>query len=128
MLDFKIIKLDLNQSYFFGEVEFRSDIYKVNIQNERRGKVLRLPFPIEVKSERLVVRASSSEGELFVEDYVVNPNDSESDFEIFWANDGHAHDMLYIDRENENDGGGHFSYSKNNGDYVIAILARCEIF
>ena len=34
MLDFKIIKLDLNQSYFFGEVEFRSDIYKVNIQND----------------------------------------------------------------------------------------------
>ncbi len=66
--------------------------------------------------------------ELFVEEYLANPNDSESDFEVFWANDGHAHDMLYTDRENENDGGGHFSYSKNNGDYVIAILARCEIF
>ena len=77
MLNFKIIKLNINQSYFFGEVEFRSDKYKVNIQNERRGKVLRLPFPIEVKSERLVVRASSSEGELFVEDYLPYKGESE---------------------------------------------------
>ena len=62
MLDFKIIKLDLNQSYFFGEVEFRSDIYKVNIQNERRGKVLKLPFPLESKKDRIVVRVSGPEG------------------------------------------------------------------
>ena len=52
MLNFKITKLDINQSYFFGEVEFRSDKYKVNIQNERRGKVLRLPFQIDSKKEK----------------------------------------------------------------------------
>ena len=54
MLDFKIIKLNINQSYFFGEVEFRSDVYKVNIQNERRGKVLKLPFEIKSKSEKIL--------------------------------------------------------------------------
>ena len=35
MLDFKITELNINQSNFFGEVEFRSDEYKVNIQNEK---------------------------------------------------------------------------------------------
>ena len=57
MLNFKITNLDINQSYFFGEVEFRSDKYKVNIQNERRGKVLRLPFQIDSKNEKIIVRA-----------------------------------------------------------------------
>ena len=54
MLDFKITKLDLNQSNFFREVEFCSDTYKINIQNERREKVLRLPFPIESKKTGLL--------------------------------------------------------------------------
>ena len=44
MLSFKITKLDIFQSYFFGEVEFRSEEFKINIQNQRRGKVLKLPF------------------------------------------------------------------------------------
>ena len=70
MLEFKIIKLNINQSYFFGEVEFRTDKYKVNIQNERRGKVLRLPFQIESKSEKIIVRVSGPQGVLFVEDYL----------------------------------------------------------
>ena len=51
MLEFQITKLDIFQSYFFGEVEFRSDPYKVNIQNQRRGKVLKLPFEIKPKRE-----------------------------------------------------------------------------
>ena len=55
MLDFKIIKLDLNQSYFFGEVEFRSDMYKVNIQNERREKVLKLHFRLSQKKTELLL-------------------------------------------------------------------------
>ena len=76
MLNFKITKLDINQSYFFGEVEFRSDKYKVNIQNERRGKVLRLPFEIDAKNERVIVRASGP-GELFVEDYLPYKGESE---------------------------------------------------
>ena len=56
MLNFKIIKLDIFQSYFFGEVEFRSDKFKMNVQNQRRGKVLKLPFEIRPKSEKVVVR------------------------------------------------------------------------
>ncbi|HJM00979.1 MAG TPA: hypothetical protein QF456_02885 [Nitrosopumilus sp.] len=76
MLNFQIIKLDIRQSYFFGEVEFRSDKYKVNIQSERRGKVLRLPFPIESKNERIVVRITGPEN-LFIEDYLPYKGESE---------------------------------------------------
>ena len=76
MLDFKIIKLNINQSYFFGEVEFRSDKYKVNIQNERRGKVLKLPFEIKSKSEKIIVRMTGPRG-LFVEDYLPYKGESE---------------------------------------------------
>ncbi len=76
MLGFKIIKLNINQSYFFGEVEFRSDKYKVNIQNERRGKVLRLPFEIKSKSEKIIVRMTGP-GNLFVEDYLPYKGESE---------------------------------------------------
>ena len=77
MLEFKIIKLNINQSYFFGEVEFRTDKYKVNIQNERRGKVLRFPFEIESKSEKIIVRVSGPQGDLFVEDYLPYKGESE---------------------------------------------------
>ena len=76
MLNFKITKLDINQSYFFGKVEFRSDEYKVNIQNERRGKVLRLPFQIKTKSEKIIVRMTGPDG-LFVEDYLPYKGESE---------------------------------------------------
>ncbi len=77
MLSFRITKLDIFQSYFFGETEFRSDKYKVNIQNERRGKVLRLPFAINPKTEKIVVRISGKEEELFVEDYLPYKGESE---------------------------------------------------
>ena len=76
MLDFKITELNINQSYFFGKVEFRSDEYKVNIQNERRGKVLRLPFQIKTKSEKIIVRMTGPDG-LFVEDYLPYKGESE---------------------------------------------------
>ena len=46
MLSFKIIKIDIFQSYFFGDVEFRNDGYKINIQNQKRGKILKLSFGI----------------------------------------------------------------------------------
>ena len=52
MLSFKITKLDIFQSYFFRETEFCSDKYKVNIQNQRRGKVLKLPFEIKPKKRK----------------------------------------------------------------------------
>jgi len=76
MLSFKVTKLDIFQSYFFGEVEFHSDQYKVNIQNQRRGKVLRLPFEIRPKNEKVVVRMTGP-GDLFVEDYLPYAGKSE---------------------------------------------------
>ena len=76
MISFKITKLDIFQSYFFGEVEFRTDQYKVNIQNERRGKVLRLPFEIQPKNEKVIVRMTGP-GDLFVEDYLPYKGESE---------------------------------------------------
>ncbi|MEX0862814.1 hypothetical protein [Nitrosopumilus sp.] len=76
MLSFKIIKLDIFQSYFFGETEFRNDKYKVNIQNQRRGKVLKLPFEIKSKKERMIVRLTGPK-DMFVEDYLVYQGESE---------------------------------------------------
>jgi len=76
MLSFKIIKLDIFQSYFFGETEFRNDKYKVNIQNQRRGKVLKLPFEIKSKKERVMVRLTGPK-DMFVEDYLVYQGESE---------------------------------------------------
>ena len=76
MLSFKITKLGIFQSYFFGETEFRSNKYKVNIQNQRRGKVLKLPFEIKSKSEKIVVRVSGERG-LFIEDYLPYKGESE---------------------------------------------------
>jgi hypothetical protein len=37
---FKIVKLDIFESYFKGKVRFGKDEFIINIQNERRGKVL----------------------------------------------------------------------------------------
>ena len=76
MLSFKIIKLDIFQSYFFGKLEFRSDTFKVNIQNQRRGKVLKLPFEIKPKNEKIIVRFTGP-GDLFVEDYLPYKGESE---------------------------------------------------
>ena len=76
MLNFKITKLDIFQSYFFGEVEFRSDKFKINVQNERRGKVLKLPFEIRSKNDKVVVRLTG-ENDLFVEDYLPYKGESE---------------------------------------------------
>ena len=76
MLSFKINKLDIFQSYFFGELEFRSDEYKVNIQNQRRGKVLKLPFEINPKNEKVLVRVTGPRN-LVVEDYLPFKGESE---------------------------------------------------
>ena len=69
MLRFKITKLDIFQSQFFRKTEFRSDKYKINIQNQRREKVLKLPFEIKSKNEKIIVRVSGK-GNLFIEDYL----------------------------------------------------------
>ena len=68
---------------FVTRIEFPDDLIKneqveeVNIQNERRGKVLRLPFEIESKSEKIIVRVSGPQGDLFVEDYLPYKGESE---------------------------------------------------
>jgi len=76
VLHFKITKLDIFQSYFFGDVEFRGDPYKFNLQAQRRGKVLRLPFGIVPKKNRVVVRLSGPD-DIFVEDYLPYKGESE---------------------------------------------------
>ena len=43
-LVFKIEKLDIAHSYFKGKVRLEKDEFTINIQDERRGKVLRLPM------------------------------------------------------------------------------------
>ena len=62
MLSFKINKLDIFQSYFFGKVEFRNDKYKINIQNQKRGKVLKLPFEIKPKKKSAYRKIHRSKG------------------------------------------------------------------
>jgi hypothetical protein len=47
--NFKINYMDINESYFKGKVEFHGDEYTINLQNERRGKVLKLPFDMPKK-------------------------------------------------------------------------------
>ena len=76
MLSFKILRLDIFQSYFFGEIEFRNDKYKANIQNQRRGKILKLPFEQKTENERVIVRLTGP-GDLFVEDYLSYKGESE---------------------------------------------------
>ncbi len=76
MINFRIINLDIRQSYFFGKVERNDEEFKINIQNERRGKVLRLPFGVIPKKERLVVRLTGP-GDIFVEDYLPYQGESE---------------------------------------------------
>ena len=76
MLSFKIEKLDIFQSYFFGKVEFRNDSYKINIQNQKRGKVLKLPFSINSKKTQFIVRFTGP-NDLFVEDFLPYCGESE---------------------------------------------------
>ena len=75
-LSFRIQRLDINQSYFKGKADFRGDEYTINIQNERRGKVLKLPFKPKSKKERMLVRLTGT-GDVFVEDYLPYCGESE---------------------------------------------------
>jgi hypothetical protein len=75
-ISFKIKYLDIHQSYFKGKVEFRGDEYTINIQNERRGKVLKLPFIPKTKNEKLLVRLTGT-GDIFIEDYLPYRGESE---------------------------------------------------
>ena len=69
MISFKVIKLDIMQSYFFGKVEFRGDEYKVNIQPQKRGKIFKLPFDLVTEKGNRIVRLTGKD-DLVVEDYL----------------------------------------------------------
>ena len=71
---FKIEKLDIFESYFKGKVRIRKDEFTINIQNERRGKVLRLPFLLNTQ-KRVLVRCSGPG--VSVEDFVEYRGESE---------------------------------------------------
>jgi len=71
---FKIEKLDIFESYFKGKVRNGEDEFTINIQNERRGKVLRLPFLLNTQ-KRVLVRCSGPG--VFVEDFVEYRGESE---------------------------------------------------
>lgn len=88
MYSFDVIRLDIFQGYFFGEVEFRADRFKANIQNQRRAKIHRLPFQTEIqKGKKILVRMTGgslskgtggrSDRELCVEDYLMYDGQSE---------------------------------------------------
>ena len=66
--NFKINYMDINESYFKGKVEFRGDEYTINLQNERRGKVLKLPFDIPEKNNKVLVRMTGPN--VVVEDFL----------------------------------------------------------
>ena len=71
---FQIKYLDIHASYFKGKVGFEEEEFTITIQDERRGKVLRLPFPLNTQ-KRVLVRCSGSG--VFVEDFVEYRGESE---------------------------------------------------
>ena len=82
--------LDIHECYFKGKVKYMyastkatknsradrkfADVFTINIQDERRGKVLRLPFPINTQN-RVLVRCSGPG--VSVEDFVEYRGESE---------------------------------------------------
>ena len=72
---FKIDHLNINESYFKGKVEFRDDDYIINIQDERRGKVLKLPLQLK-KKQKVLVRFSGPNN-IAVEDLLSFEGESE---------------------------------------------------
>ena len=68
------MKLDIFDIYFKGKVKFGKNEFTINIQNERRGKVLRLPFLLN-KQKRALVRCSGPG--VSVEDIIEYKGESE---------------------------------------------------
>lgn len=68
-LKIKIKKLDLNESYFFGKVEFEENEYKINIQGEWKEKLLKLPF--KLGNEKKVLVRLTGPNDIVVEDYLM---------------------------------------------------------
>ena len=76
VLNFKIKYLNINQSYFIGKVELKEKEYNINIQNERRGKILKIPIKPQTEKERMLVRLTGP-GDIFIEDYLPYKGESE---------------------------------------------------
>ena len=76
VIRFKIKYLNIYESYFKGKVEGYGEDYTINIQSERRGKVLKLPFSPNSKQERFLVRITGP-GNIFIEDYLPYKGESE---------------------------------------------------
>ena len=76
MISFRIEKLDIFQSYFFGQVRLRNFAYPINIQTQRRGKVLKLPSGIIPAKSKVVVRLIGP-NDIFVEDILPYRGESE---------------------------------------------------
>jgi len=73
--DFKIKYMDIHESYFKGKVEFHGEEYTINLQNERRGKVLKLPFKLPVEKNKVLVRMTGPN--VVVEDFLPFCGESE---------------------------------------------------
>lgn len=76
VLSFKILQLNINQSYFFGKVEHENQEFKINVQNEKRGKVLKLPSGFSPAKKRMIVRFTGPR-DIYVEDYLPYQGESE---------------------------------------------------
>ncbi len=76
VLNFKIKFLNINQSYFSGKVELKNIEYTINIQNEKRGKTLKLPIKPQMHKDRNLVRLTGP-GDIFIEDYLPYRGQSE---------------------------------------------------
>ena len=93
---FKINHLNIHESYFKGKVEFSGDKYTINIQDERRGKVLKLPFQLK-KKQKVLVRFLGPNN-LAVEDLL--PFEGESKwFEV----DSTSITFFIVDHQDESD-------------------------
>jgi len=68
-LKIKIKKLDINESYFLGNVEFEENEYKINIQGEWKEKLLKLPF--KLGNEKKVLVRLTGPNNIVVEDYLM---------------------------------------------------------
>jgi hypothetical protein len=76
VLNFKIKYLNIHQSFFYGKVELKEEEFTINIQNEKRGKVLKLPVKPQSEKQRLLVRLTGP-GDIFIEDYLPYKGESE---------------------------------------------------
>ena len=89
-ISFKINYMDIHESYFKQRQMCIRDRYTINLQNERRGKVLKLPFKIPDINNKILVRMTGPN--VGVEDFLPYCGESEwleidSDAITFYAAD-----------------------------------------